>query len=63
LEDGTTLVGFDPITGAPIFVYDTPYGPGLVQTPHQENAAGIIHEPGIPGDACRGGSNPENPPQ
>lgn len=50
-EDGLALVGFE--NGVPIFeVVDT--GPGLVQTPHQENAAGIIHEPGIPGDACRG---------
>jgi hypothetical protein len=50
-EDGLALVGFDE--NGPIFeVVDT--GPGLVQTPHQENAAGIIHEPGIPGDACRG---------
>jgi len=51
-EDGITLVGFTE-EGAPIFiVVDT--GPGLVQNPHQENSAGIIHEPGIPGDACRG---------
>jgi hypothetical protein len=50
-EDGIALVGFD--NGVPIFeVVDT--GPGLVQTPHQENSAGIIHEPGIPGDECRG---------
>ena len=50
-EDGLALVGFE--NGLPIFeVVDT--GPGLVQTPHQENSAGIIHEPGIPGDACRG---------
>jgi hypothetical protein len=61
LEDGTTLVGFDEF-GQPIFVDDTPYGPGLVQNPHQENSAGIIHEPGIPGTSCRGFSNPENPP-
>jgi hypothetical protein len=60
LEDGTTLVGFNP-DGSPIFVFDTPYGPGLVQNPHQD--AGIPHAPGIPGTACRGGSNPENPPQ
>jgi hypothetical protein len=60
LEDGTTLVGFDPITGAPIFVTDTPTGPGIVQNPHQD--AGIPHDPGIPGTSCRGGSNPENPP-
>ena len=51
-EDGLALVGFDE-NGVPIFrVVDT--GPGLVQTPHQENSAGYIHEPGIPGDACRG---------
>ena len=51
-EDGVTLVGFTQ-QGAPIFiVVDT--GPGLVQTPHHENSADIIHEPGIPGDACRG---------
>jgi hypothetical protein len=51
-EDGLALVGFDE-NGAPIFrVVDT--GPGLVQTPSHENSAGIIHEPGIPGDACRG---------
>ncbi|MFL6765780.1 MAG: hypothetical protein ACJ8FO_11350 [Sphingomicrobium sp.] len=51
-EDGLALVRFDE-NGVPIFrVVDT--GPGLVQTPHMENSAGIIHEPGIPGDACRG---------
>ena len=51
-EDGVTLVGFDA-NGFPIFIQvDT--GPGLVQNPHQENSADIIHEPGIPGDACRG---------
>jgi hypothetical protein len=61
LEDGTTLVGFDPITGAPIFVFDTPTDPGIVQNPHQD--AGIPHDPGIPGTSCQGGSNPENPPQ
>ena len=50
-EDGIALVGFE--NGLPIFeVVAT--GPGLVQTPHHENSAGIIHEPGIPGDACRG---------
>jgi hypothetical protein len=55
-EDGLALVGFE--NGLPIFeVVDT--GPGLVQTPHQENAAGIIHAPGIPGDACRGNLPPE----
>jgi hypothetical protein len=51
-EDGFTLLGFNP-DGTPIIVQvDT--GPGLVQTPHQENSYGIIHAPGIPGDACRG---------
>jgi hypothetical protein len=58
LEDGTTLVGFDA-NGNPIFVDDTPFGPGIVQTPHADG--GITHEPGIPGTSCRGGSNPENP--
>jgi len=60
LEDGTTLVGFDD-HGNPIFVDDTPYGPGIVQTPHSDG--GIAHPPGIPGSSCHGGSNPENPPQ
>ncbi len=55
LEDGTTLIGFDE--NGPIFVFDTPYGPGLVQTPHADG--GIVHEPGIPGTMCQGGSNPE----
>jgi hypothetical protein len=51
-EDGVTLIGFNP-DGSPIFILvDT--GAGLVQNPHQENSAGIIHDPGIPGDACRG---------
>jgi len=51
-EDGFTLLGFNP-DGSPILVVvDT--GPGLVQNPHQENSYGIIHAPGIPGDACRG---------
>ncbi|URD61221.1 hypothetical protein M8312_01530 [Sphingomonas sp. KRR8] len=59
LEDGTTLVGFDEL-GNPIFVFDTPYGPGIVQTPHSDG--GITHPPGIPGSSCHGGSNPENPP-
>ena len=57
-EDGITLVGFDPVTGAPIFI-TVPTGPGLVQNPHQENAAGIIHPPGIPGTACRGNGGGE----
>ena len=51
-EDGLTLVGFDA-NGAPIFIVVST-GPGLVQNPHQENAAGIIHAPGIPGDSGRG---------
>src|SRR4051812_418486 len=51
-EDGLTLLGFNP-DGSPIIV-PVPTGPGLVQTPHQENSYGIIHAPGIPGDACRG---------
>ena len=59
LEDGTTLVGFNP-DGSPIFVFDTPYGPGITQTPHQDG--GMLHPPGSPGMACHGGSNPENPP-
>jgi hypothetical protein len=59
LEDGTTLVGFDE-NGNPIFVFDTPYGPGIVQTPHADG--GFTHDPGIPGTMCHGGSNPENPP-
>jgi hypothetical protein len=54
-EDGFTLLGFNP-DGTPIIVQvDT--GPGLVQTPHQENSYGIIHAPGIPGDACRGNTD------
>jgi hypothetical protein len=56
LEDGTTLVGFDQ-DGNPIFVYDTEYGPGLVQTPHSDG--GYTHDPGIPGTSCGRGSNPE----
>jgi hypothetical protein len=58
LEDGTTLIGFDQYNH-PIFVYDTAYGPGVVQNPHEDG--GISHDPGIPGMACHGGSNPENP--
>ena len=50
-EDGLALIGFDE--NGPIFL-EVETGPGLVQTPHQENAAGIIHEPGVAGDACRG---------
>ncbi|MFL6759694.1 hypothetical protein [Sphingomonas sp.] len=59
LEDGTTLVSVDA-NGNMTFVYDTPTGPGIVQTPHSDG--GMIHDPGIPGTACRGFSNPENPP-
>jgi hypothetical protein len=56
-EDGLTLLGFNP-DGSPILVVvDT--GPGLVQNPHQENSYGIIHAPGIPGDACRGNIDSE----
>jgi hypothetical protein len=55
-EDGLALV--DIINGVPVFE-EVATGPGLVQTPHQENSAGIIHEPGIPGDACRGNLPPE----
>jgi hypothetical protein len=53
LEDGITLLGFNP-DGTPILVFDTPTGPGYVQTPHMENGAGVIHEPGVAGDSCRG---------
>ena len=54
-EDGFTLLGFNP-DGSPIIVaVDT--GPGLVQNPHMENSYGIIHAPGIPGDACRGNTD------
>ena len=51
-EDGLTLLGFNPDGSPIIVVVDT--GPGLVQNPPQENSYGIIHAPGIPGDACRG---------
>ena len=51
-EGGFTLLGFNQ-DGTPIIV-EVDTGPGLVQNPHQENSYGIIHEPGIPGDACRG---------
>lgn len=54
-EDGLALIGFTP-QGAPIFLV-VPTGPGLVQTPHQENAANIIHAPGIPGTECRGNTS------
>ncbi len=52
LEDGVALVGFNP-DGSPILI-EVEGGPGEVQTPHHETAAGIIHPPGIPGQACRG---------
>ncbi|MFP5321629.1 MAG: hypothetical protein ACLGIC_07245 [Acidimicrobiia bacterium] len=52
LEDGVALIGFGP--SGPIFI-EVDGGPGEVQTPHHETAAGIIHAPGIPGQACRGG--------
>ncbi len=52
LEDGIALIGFND-DGSPIFI-EVESGPGLVQNPHMENAAGIIHPPGIPGQACRG---------
>ena len=52
-EDGVTLIGFNP-DGSPILVFDTPTGPGLVQTPHHENGAGVVHEPGVAGTFCRG---------
>ena len=51
-EDGETLIGFNP-DGTPIII-SSETGPGLVQTPHMENSAGIIHPAGIPGQACRG---------
>ena len=51
-EDGFTRI-FVPGVGF-VIVDDTPTGPGIVQTPHQENGAGIIHEPGLPGQFCRG---------
>ena len=51
-EDGETLIGFNP-DGSPIII-PSETGPGLVQTPHMENSAGIIHPAGIPGQACRG---------
>ena len=51
-EDGFTLLGFNQ-DGTAIIV-EVPTGPGLVQNPHQENSYGIIHDPGIPGDECRG---------
>lgn len=56
LEDGLTLIGFGP--DGPIFI-EVDTGPGLVQNPHMENAAGIIHPAGVAGDECRGGGPPE----
>lgn len=58
-EDGVALIGFTTdVPPRPIFqVVAT--GPGLVQTPHMENAAEIIHEPGMAGTACRGNGGGE----
>ncbi len=50
LEDGIALVGFDD-DGGPIFE-EVEGGPGIVQTPHMD--AGMVHAPGIAGQACRG---------
>jgi hypothetical protein len=55
-EDGVALVGFGP--NGPIFE-TVATGPGLVQTPHMENSAGIIHPAGMAGDACRGNGGGE----
>ena len=52
LEDGVTLRGFNP-DGSPILEF-VETGPGYVQTPHHENSAGVIHEPGLPRLFCRG---------
>lgn len=52
LEDGEALIGFSP-DGSPIII-EVATRPGYVQNPRQENAEGIIHEPGIPGQAYRG---------
>ena len=52
LEDGVSLIGFNP-DGSPIFAV-VESGPGLVQTPHMENAAGIVHPAGLAGMFCRG---------
>ncbi len=49
LEDGVALVGFD--YEGPIFEA-VEGGPGIVQTPHMD--AGMVHAPGIAGQACRG---------
>jgi hypothetical protein len=57
LEDGTTIIGHGP--SGPIFG-PTPTGDGIVQTPHADG--GTLHDPGLPGMNCQGGSNPENPP-
>jgi hypothetical protein len=51
-EDGWMFIGV--IDGVPQFV-QVPTGPGYVQTPHGEG--GFVHEPGLPGTSCRGGSN------
>jgi hypothetical protein len=55
LEDGWTLVGFDE-NGAPILVA-VESGPGIVQTPHGEPAAGVIFPPGVAGLFCRGNAS------
>ena len=60
LEDGTTIVGVDPETGELLFG-PYPTGHGVVQTPHADGPH--AHRPGEAGQNCRGGSNPENPPQ
>jgi hypothetical protein len=52
LEDGLTAV-FDE-KGNLVDVYVVEGGPGFVQTPHMENSYGIIHSPGVAGQACRG---------
>ena len=56
-EDGLALIGFNE-DGSPIII-EVETGPGLVQNPHMENSAGIIHPPGIPGGACRGNGGGE----
>ena len=54
-EDGFALV----FPGGVPTEIEVETGPGLVQTPHMENSAGTIHEPGIPGTACRGNGGGE----
>lgn len=53
LEDGWTIVGWGP--EGPIIGPTEHSGPGWVQTPHFENATTVVHEPGVAGQACRGG--------